>query len=149
MDWVVNTAPANTKLTPSSGSQFISAGPNGPLRYGQVEVRVTDNSAYLDNSPTTIDYSCSGIGGSPAVPCIIRLHFISSSYWGSSTDTIDLKYTPHRAAGAMNQFARADFSNIRVQHGFDHIGFELLSADTPGTTQINLDNVGYYANVYG
>ena len=146
VDFVVGTAPANTQLIVPSGNNYFTVGPGGALRNGQAQFQTTENSAYLDYSFNGLKYACSGIGGSPAVPCTIRVHLVKPNYVGGGSIVKDLVYKPVK--GYQNIFANADFTSENNNFGgYGTVWFELLSADTP-TTQILLDNIAYNANIY-
>ena len=150
MDWRVATAPANSLLTTPSGNNYITAGPGGPLKLGQVQWRVPDNPGdVLDIMISSLSYSCSAPGGSPAVPCTIRLDWQSSQAWGSPRQTVDLVYTPNRAPNSQNSFSTYSFTYNNVFRGFTYVTITLLSAANPSQTQINFDVLNYGVNHYG
>ena len=147
VNWTVVASSAGSLLAPPSG-HYISAGPDWILQNDQIAWRVPDYTDILDNNLYTVSYSCSLIGGSPAVPCTIRMVYTASALFGSAARTIDLVYTPITGVGVVNQLATHDFTQDGLKSGFDHVTFKLIDAVVPSKTQINIDNVEYYANHY-
>ena len=146
VNWIVATQPTGG-VVPSIGTNYITSGPtDGALKAGQLLFQISDNSDIIDIHSKYIGYSCSSLGGLTAVPCTIRLHITASPIYKSSVDTIDLVYT--RKQASTNKFATYDFTGNGHDMGWEHISFELISADNPSSTQVNFDAFDYMAQHY-
>ena len=144
VNWIV-TAPTNTLLTVPNGPNYITTGSAlGPLAKGQILLQMPDNTDILDVSPLRWFYSCSTVGGYQAVACTVRVHLYTLYIYEGQNRYYDLVYKPNLAQGATNTFSTWDVSsNI---FAFEHMTFELLSAENPVNTQFNIDNFDYDAN---
>ena len=145
-DWLVGAK--NPLGLLQSLDNYITAGPDGPLKRGQVEFRVRSDKPYVDYFLNAMWFSCSNLGGLVAVPCTVRMHYTASPLSGSGSKHWDISYTPTTLLGVVNTFTKFTFTGAQASFGFDHITFELISATIPSQTLINVAGVDYNANIY-